>query len=204
MNAATVRGCGVAVAVGGITWGAAWWFSPSARGQNSQVEIWASGVFQLGLLALLAVMWTTRATGTGRWSRWVLAAEGVAVLLASAWTVPYLVDANRPSTGLLAVLDPFWPLSMAGLIVVGVLVLLSRRWPAPSRYLPLVASLLIPIDIAIIWAPVAVRDAFIPLYLAVAYGLLGIAVIRQATPFARLATTPAVVEPAPRTSGVHS
>jgi len=187
-----------------VVWGASWWFSPSAPGQNSQVEIWASGTFQVGLLALLTVMWTTRATGTGRWSRGVLLAEGVAVLLASAWTVPYLVDANRPSTGLLAVLDPFWPLSMAGLIVVGVLVLIARRWPAPTRYLPLAASLLIPIDVAVSWAPSAVRDAITALYLAVAYGLLGIAVIRQATPLVRLAAAPTVVEPAPRTSGSHS
>jgi hypothetical protein len=203
VNAATVRGCGVTVAVGGITWGATWWFSPSNPQQNSQVEIWASGVFQVGLLALLAVMWATRATGTGRWSRWVLAAEGVAVLLASAWTVPYLFDANRPMTGLLAVLDPFWPLSMAGLIVVGVLVLVARRWPTPARYLPLAASLLIPVDVAVSSAPDAVRDAVTALYLAVAYGLLGIAVIRQTTSLVRLATEPTVVAPAPRTSGAH-
>jgi hypothetical protein len=204
MNATTVRCCGAAVAVGGITWGATWWFSPSVPGENSQVEIWASGAFQLGLFALLAVMWTTRATGTGRWSRLVLASEGVAVLLASSWTVPYLADANRPSTGLLAVLDPFWPLSMTGLIVVGVLVVLSRRWPAPTRYLPLAASLVIPIDIAMSWAPVAVRDAFIPLYLAFAYGLLGISMVLQADSLGRAATAPAVVVSANPTPPPHS
>jgi hypothetical protein len=195
MSAATVRACGVAVAVGGITWGATWWFAPSSFGQNSQVEIWASAVFQAGLLALLAVLWTTRATGTGRWSRRVLAAEGVAVLLASAWTVPYLFDANRPSTGLLAVLDPFWPLSMAGLVVVGVFVLRAHRWPAPARHLPLVASLLVPIDLAIVWAPVAVRDAFTPLYLVVAYGLLGVAMVGQVAPLSGLTPAPATDEP---------
>ena len=66
MNAAAIRGCGIAVAVGGITWGAAWSASPSNPAHNSQVEIWASGIFQLGLLAVLAVMWATRATGASR------------------------------------------------------------------------------------------------------------------------------------------
>ena len=72
---------------------------------NSQIEIWASGVFQLGLLALLAVMWFTWATGTSRVARGFLAAEVVALILAIAWTVPYLFDANRPTTGVLVVLD---------------------------------------------------------------------------------------------------
>jgi len=128
----------------------------------------------------------------------VLAAEGVAVLLASAWSIPYLVDANRPTTGLLAVLDPFWPLSMAGLIVVGALVVAARRWPAPTRYLPLAASLLIPIDLAISWAPDTIRDAITALYLAVAYGLLGTAIVRHAIPLANLATTPTIVKQASR------
>lgn len=180
MNVGTIRGCGIATAVGGVVWGAAWLVSPSSQEQNSQVEIWASGVFQLGLFALLAVLWTTAATGTGRAGRTVLAAEGVAVALAFAWTIPYLFDANRPTTGLLVVLDLFWPVSMAGLIVVGVLVLRARRWPVPARYLPLLAGLLIPVDIAVSWAPETVRTVVMALYLAIAYGLLGAVITRDA------------------------
>jgi hypothetical protein len=180
MTTAAIRGCGIATAVGGITWGAAWQFSPSSPEQNSQVEIWASGVFQLGLLALLAVLWGTSATGTGRWGRTALAAEGVAVVLAVGWTIPYLFDANRAHTGLPVVLDVFWPLSMAGLIIIGVLVLRARRWPAPTRYLPLAASLLVPVDIALSWAPATVRGAITALHLALAYGLLGFVITRDA------------------------
>jgi hypothetical protein len=179
MKPQTIRICGAAVAVGGITWGASWLFSPSNPDNNSQIEIWASAPFQLGLLALLATMWATAATGTGRWGRGILAAEGVAVVLATAWTVPYLFDANRPNTGILVVLDAFWPLSMAGLIAVGILVVRARRWPAPTRYLPLVASLLIPVDLAVSWAPAGIRTTVTGLYLALAYGLLGLALIRD-------------------------
>jgi len=180
VNTATIRGLGALTALGGVLWGIAWIVSPSRDDMNSQVEIWASGVFQLGLFALLALMWVTAATGTGRVARSILATEVVALVLAIAWTVPYLFDANRPTSGILVVLDAFWPLSMAGFIVVAAMVARAGRWPAPLRYLPLVASLLIPVDIAVAWAPVAVRDAVLGVYLAVAYGATGLAVIRQA------------------------
>lgn len=179
MNARTIQAAGACTALGGLLWGLAWVFSPSRSGQNSQVEIWASGTFQLGLLALLAVMWVTAASGTSRLARTVLACEAVAVVLAIAWTVPYLFDANRPTTGVLVVLDAFWPLSMAGLILVGAMVARAGRWPTPLRYLPLAASLLIPVDIAFSWAPEPARDVVMGVYLAVTYGLTGLAVIRQ-------------------------
>ena len=179
MNTRTVRSLGALVALGGVLWGLAWVLSPSEAGSNSQVEIWASGIFQLGLLGLLAVMWFSHATGTGRAARGLLAAEVVAVVLAIAWTVPYLFDANRPTTGVLVVLDAFWPLSMLGLVFVGALVARAARWPAPLRYLPLVASLIIPVDISVSWAPDEVRNAVMGAYLAATYGLLGVVMVRE-------------------------
>lgn len=179
MNKPTVISLGALVASGGVLWGLSWILSPSEEGNNSQVEIWASGVFQLGLLALLAVMWVSRATGTSRTARALLAAEVVAVILALAWTVPYLFDANRPTTGILVVLDAFWPLSMLGLVVIGVLVTRAGQWPTPLRHLPLVASLLIPVDLAVMWASDEVRYAVMGGYLAVSYGLLGLSMVRQ-------------------------
>lgn len=125
-------------------------------------------------------MWVTAATGTGRVARSILAAEFVALVLAFGWTVPYLFDANRPTTGILVVLDAFWPLSMAGLIVVAALVARAKRWPAPLRYLPLAASLLIPVDIAVSWTPDEVRNAVMGVYLAATYGATGLLLIRQA------------------------
>ncbi|MFZ0142097.1 MAG: hypothetical protein WAL70_13525 [Aeromicrobium sp.] len=180
MNTRTVRWLGALVALGGVLWGLSWIMSPSDHDANSQVEIWASGVFQLGLLALLAVMWDSRATGTSRVARGFLAAEVVAVILAFAWTVPYLFDANRATTGVLVVLDVFWPLSMAGLIVIGILVARAAGWPSPLRYLPLAASLLIPADIAVGWTPDEIRNGVMGVYLAASYGLLGLTLIRQA------------------------
>ena len=196
MNTTTIRSLGLLTAAGGVAWGAAWILSPSRQGANSQLEIWASGVFQLGLLGLLGVMWGTSATGNRRTARTILAAEIVAVVLAVAWTIPYLFDANRPTTGLLVVLDAFWPLSMAGLLVVGVMVARAGRWPGLLRYLPLVAALLIPVDLAVAWTPERVRDVVMGVYLALSYGATGAAMVRQAdrlTAAGRAADTTSVV-----------
>lgn len=180
MSKPLISSLGALVALGGVCWGVSWILSPSQQGDNSQVEIWASGLYQLGLLSLLAVGWVTGGTGTTRTARAVLAAETVAVLLAVAWTVPYLFDANRPTTGILVVLDAFWPLSMLGLVVVGILVARAGRWPRPLRHLPLLASLVIPVDLAMLWAPAEVRTSVMGGYLAVSYGLLGVGIIRDA------------------------
>ncbi len=100
--------------LGGVAWGIAWLVSPSRTGANSQVEIWASGVFQLGLFALLAVMWATAATGSGRVARGILAAEVVALVLA-------IVD-----------IALFWASERAGTAVMSVYLIVragSRAWP---------------------------------------------------------------------------
>lgn len=82
------------------------------------------------------------------------------------------------------VLDAFWPLSMVGLIVVGLQTVRAKRWPTPVRYLPLVASLLIPVDIVLMlvgtgpWTQIVARS----LYLGGAYTLLGVAVTIQIAP----------------------
>jgi hypothetical protein len=187
MKPSTIRALGVLIAAGAIIWSVGWLqagvrpMGPDGMPINDQVEIWTSGVFQLGALALLLIMRATRATGMTRAGRWILNAEIVAMVLAIAWTIPYLFDANRPSNLLITVLDVFWPLSMVGLIAVGVMVFHARRWPSPVRYLPLVASLIIPVDIVVAllgvdpWAEIVIRSA----YLSVSYTLLGAAVIWQ-------------------------
>jgi hypothetical protein len=174
-----MRVAGALTALGGIAWGISWIVSPSTSDGHNLVEFWASVPFSVGLVALLTAMWVTSATGTGRWGRGFLAAETVAVVLALCWTLPYLVDIDRPNTGVLMVLDLFWPLSMAGLVVVGILVARARRWPRPLRYLPLAASLLLVVDIAFFWASDRVATVITGSYLAVSYGALGFMMVRS-------------------------
>ncbi|CAN5596258.1 hypothetical protein BH23CHL2_BH23CHL2_11910 [soil metagenome] len=190
MKRSTIYVCGVIIALGAVIWSLGWLragvrpIGPDGNPINDQVEIWAGGVFQIGLVALLFIMLATRATGANRLGRWVLNAEIVALALAIAWTIPFLFDANRPHNVILLVLDAFWPLSILGLIAVGVLVIRARRWPVPVRYLPLAASLIIPVDIFLMvtgvdeWTQIVLRSA----YLAVTYTLLGVAIILQVAP----------------------
>lgn len=192
MKPSTIRLGGIAVALGAIIWSIGWLQAgvrpegPDGEPINDQLEIWAGGIFILSLLGLLLIMRATSATGAGRLGRWVLSVEIVAVILAIAWNVPYAFDANRESPLLLTILDAFWPLSMVGLILVGILVARARRWPAPARYFPLAASLLIPVDIVLIvvgldeWTQIIVRAT----YFAVAYVLVGISVYKQIAPLA--------------------
>jgi hypothetical protein len=193
MHPTTIRVLGALGALGAIVWAVGWLQAGvPPEGTMDQIELVASGVFQLGLLGLLAVMRATKATGVGRLGRFVINAEIVAVLLAFAWTVPFALDPDRPHTTFFVVLDVFWPLSMLGTLVVGIAVLLARRWPMPARVLPLVAGLLIPIDIVLMatglvgdWGEVVIRSA----YFAVAYTALGIAVATQVAPQAGIGDT---------------
>src|SRR5687768_10358224 len=53
VKARTIRGCGAMVVFGAIAWSYGW-LQAGVRpeGVNDQVEIWMSGLFQLGLVAL--------------------------------------------------------------------------------------------------------------------------------------------------------
>lgn len=190
MHPTTIRILGVSVALGAIVWAIGWLQAGvPAEGTMDQTELVASGVFQLGLLGLLVVMRVTKATGAGRLGRFVVNAEIVAVLLAFAWTVPFALDPTRDHTTFFVVLDVFWPLSMLGTLVVGIAVLLARRWPMPARVLPLAAGLLIPMDIVLMatglagdWGEIVIRSV----YFAIAYTVLGLAVTTQVAAQARV------------------
>ena len=160
--------------------------SSSTSTTSSQTELVGSLFFQIGLVALLAVMWDARATWLGRAARAVLVAEFAAVVLAIVWTVPYMYDPDRTATIPLRVLDVFWPLSMLGTLVVGVMVARAGRWPAPWRYLPLSAGLLLVVEISIIWAPEAVRSTVAASYILLSHAVVGLSVVAGAPCLATL------------------
>ena len=184
MSASTARICGALIAVGGLTWAATRLvLGVPEEGVNNPVEIWGSFAFQLGVLAFLAIAWATKATGAGRGGRLVLGVELVLLALAIGWTIPHLWQANRPNEDLwLQVLDAAWPLSMVGLMAVGVAIARARRWPGAARWLPLAASLLLVVDIALIWLPIEISHTITFVYLGLAYTALGAAVIRDVAP----------------------
>lgn len=165
---------------------AAWAASMFLYGANPSTSVGlavmgvGSGAFQVGLLALLRVLWRSRALGTGRRARGVLRVEAVAVCLAIASTFVDAIgvsDLSRP--GWLA-LDAFWPLSMLGMFLIGIRIALAGRWTGAARVWPLVAE-----SWAVVVIPTLgifgrdVADVVAPLHLLVGYTVLGLLVSRK-------------------------
>ena len=139
-----------------------------------------SGLFQVGLLFLLRVLWRTRALGDGRIARGVLRFEAFAVAMAMASTFVDAIgisDLSQP--GWLA-LDLFWPLSMLGMFLIGIRIAVAGRWTGLSRFWPMVAES---------WAVVTIPAMGIfgekagkyvgALHLLVGYAVLGVLVSRK-------------------------
>jgi hypothetical protein len=138
-----VRRGGAALAAGATTWALtsfAVGFDPAEDLQTSIGDI-GGLAFQLGVFALLTVMWRTRATGTSRAARIMLGVEFVLLTIASLWSVLHAIDpSGLGSTTFVMALDPFWPLSMLGMFVIGVKVFRARRWQGSLRVAPLIAE----------------------------------------------------------------
>jgi hypothetical protein len=180
MRTSMTRNCGAALAAGSTAWAVCSLISgPIDEGANSRLELTGSFAFQVGILGLIAALWSTHATGAGRWGRAVLSVQTVLVLLAIGWTVPHLFEPNMDDQGIIVALDAAWPLSMLWLIVVGATVARARRWPGSMRWAPLVASLWFPVTIlasaAGEWPSLAVSS----LWLIATYGALGVLLMRR-------------------------
>jgi hypothetical protein len=139
-----------------------------------------SGLFQLGLLALLRVLWRTRALGEGRIARAALIVESVLVTFAIGSTLAdafAVSDLNQP---VWAALDAFWPLSMLGMVFIGIRVAVAGRWTGVTRFWPLVAeswaAVVLPIN-GIFGGAVSQNVA--AAHLIVGYAVLGVLVARK-------------------------
>ena len=139
-----------------------------------------SGLFQIGLLFLLRVLWRTQALGEGRIARAVLRAEAVAISLAMCSTfVDAIAVSDLSQPGWLA-LDAFWPLSMLGMFLIGIRIAVAGRWSGVSRFWPVVAES---------WAVITVPSNAIfgqtvggivgCIHLVVGYAVLGVIVSRK-------------------------
>ena len=142
----------------------------------------ASGLFQLGLLALLRVLWRTQALGTGRIVRAAVVVESVLVTLAIGSTAADglgLSDLSQPGW---ALLDAFWPFSMLGMFIIGVRIAIAGRWHGVRRFWPMVAEswALVVIPSLMVFGPV-VAGVVAPLHLLVGYTVLGVLVATKRT-----------------------
>lgn len=140
----------------------------------------AAGLFQIGLLALLRVLWRTEALGEGRVARTVLRVEAVFVSLAMCSTfVDAIAVSDLSQPGWLA-LDAFWPLSMLGMFLIGIRIAVAGRWSGVTRFWPMVAE-----SWAVVTVPAmgifgeTVGQVVGSLHLLVGYTVLGVLVSRK-------------------------
>lgn len=174
---------GALLSIGALAWSAsivALGVDPVGNPDELLVFGLGSGLFQLGLLALLRVLWRTRALGAGRIARAALIVESVLVSVAIGSTLAdafTLSDLNQP---VWAALDAFWPLSMLGMFFIGIRIAIAGRWTGISRFWPLVAeswaAVVLPIN-GIFGGAVAQYVA--AAHLIVGYTVLGVLVARK-------------------------
>jgi len=173
---------GLGLSVGALLWaGAFLLFGPN---QTEPLDLaffgLMSGAFQLGLLALLRVLWRTQALGEGRIARAALRVEAVFVSLAICSTFVDAIRVSDLSQPGWILLDAFWPFSMLGMFFIGIRIAVAGRWKGLSRFWPLVAES---------WAVVVIPTMGIfgedvagyvaALHLVVGYTVLGVLVSRK-------------------------
>ena len=97
-------------------------------------------VFQLGLVALVAVQLRTRATGTGRLARRFLHVEHAMLGLAIASSLQWMIAPDLSENAFFLALDLFWPLSMLGMAAIGIRIAIAGRWRGAARVWPAIAE----------------------------------------------------------------
>lgn len=139
-----------------------------------------SGLFQIGLLCLLRVLWVTRALGTGRLARSVLRVVAGMVVIAIGSTVADGIGVSDLDRIGWALLDAFWPLSMLGMFAIGIRIAVAGRWTGVHRFWPMVAEswalVVIPVLTVFGESAGAVVGAA---HLMVGYAVLGVLVSRR-------------------------
>jgi hypothetical protein len=171
-----VRRAGLAVAFGSSAWAGgilAFGLNP-LPGWKGMVYDFTSLLFQVGLVALVAVQLRTGATGTGRLARFFLHAEHVLLGLAMLSTVAWMFLREYETQTWFFLLDMFWPLSMLGMFAIGVRIAIAGRWTGAARWWPLGAESWAIVNIPVAGALPALSPFVAAGHLFVGYVALGI------------------------------
>ncbi|SOD99022.1 hypothetical protein [Blastococcus haudaquaticus] len=137
-----VRAGGLAMAAGAAAWAAGTlvYDLDPVTDDFSWVYKLSSLLFQLGLVALVAVQLRTRATGTGRLARGFLHVEHGMLALAIASSLQWLLAPDLSENAFFLALDFFWPLSMLGMAAIGIRIAIAGRWRGAARVWPAIAE----------------------------------------------------------------
>jgi hypothetical protein len=138
-----VRRAGALMAVGAASWATSI-LTVSSTPDSVAGERFHDGtglLFQVGVFAVVTAMARTGAIGPSRGARVFLRVERVLLALAMVWSALHFADPVwADGNGLVIALDAFWPLSMLGMLVLGIKVFRARRWSGSLRTAPLVAE----------------------------------------------------------------
>ena len=139
---ALVRAGGLAMAAGAAAWAAGTlvYDLDPVTDDYSWVYKLSSLLFQLGLVALVAVQLRTRATGAGRLAQGFLHAEHALLALAIASSLQWLLAPDLSEDAFWVALDLFWPLSMLGMAAIGIRIAIAGRWRGAARVWPAIAE----------------------------------------------------------------
>jgi hypothetical protein len=138
-----VRLGGLAMAAGAAAWALGTVLTYDVDPVDGEYPLYykaSSLLFQLGLVALVAVQRRTRATGTGTFARRFLHAEHVMLGLAIASSIQWMVAPDLSEDAVFLALDAFWPLSMLGMAAIGIRIAIAGRWRGAARIWPAVAE----------------------------------------------------------------
>jgi hypothetical protein len=133
---------GMLLTAGALAWAAgmvAMGSDPSGATEEAVFST-VSGLFQVGVLGLLTVLWQSQALGEGRLARFFLRLEAVVLLFAIGSTFVDGIGVSDLDQAGWMMLDLCWPLSMMGMFFIGIRIAIAGRWRGASRWWPLVAE----------------------------------------------------------------
>lgn len=150
------------------------------------IEVWGSMAFLFGALFLVALVLSTNATGRGK-GRYIAIVEMALFVPALIWC-PLEVAYDGDTPGWVIPFDMCWPLSMLGMLVLGIAVAKVGRYRGLLRWQLLLCGLWLPVA-GVGQAVIGDDGGSVPgtVWLGLSYGVLGL----------RLAFTPRIVLPAP-------
>ncbi|TMQ97404.1 hypothetical protein ETD83_20290 [Actinomadura soli] len=179
------RIAGAALAAGTTAW-IAGLLDSGNRVQDEVVpaEIWGSLAFLVGVMSLVVLALSTNATGH-RKGRYIAIVEIVLLVPAMVWC-PLIVAYPEDTPGWVIPFDMCWPLSMLGMLVMGIAVVKVGRYRGLLRWQFLLCGLWLVVA-GVGQAALGDEGGTYPgtVWLGLSYGILGL----------RLAVTPRIVLP---------
>lgn len=149
-------------------------FGAALAEQKTALDGLYSLLYISGWMCSIIGLWHTRATGTGRWGRFVLVVQLLFLTLANISNIMLLAQIGLHTKGYF-ILDLFWPVSNIWMLATGITVATAKRLRGWMRYVPLIVGLWIPVTLLLMGMFGKQSPAMLisGLYSAIAWVLLG-------------------------------